>query len=369
MTTPDLSKLIELAYSAAVEDDLWREWALAVVEEFDAPGALFWVIDSNRVDMCQNHTCFRGVDNAAVAREYLSGPVQADPQMARVCSVRATEIYLDTDHVRLDDPRTKEYLDWQEAVVGTRHYITSSVVLADGLQAGISLHRSRLQGPATDEVTAQVRTLFPEFARALRLGFSHSEAVHESWWDGLSGVAKEARILLTHDGRILRTNPAADLILARSDGLRIAADRIHCLDTHSDSAVFRAIDLACRPEQSRGSSIAVRRIGGRSPYLLSVYPLMRRRRFLAPYGATALICITDPSVRIEALTDQQAIMLRLTSREAELARLLIKGHSLFSASEMLGISYNTVRIHLRALFYKTNTCRQSELMLFLQRLS
>jgi DNA-binding CsgD family transcriptional regulator len=362
----NVERLVELAYSAAVEDDLWRDWTFELVQQFGTPGALFWVIDSTRFDMCQNHMCFLGADNMEVSAEYLSGPVLDDPQMQRVCSARRSEIYLDTDHVDLDDPRALAYLDWQESRVGTRHHITASVVLAEGLEAGVSLHRSRLQGPASADVVAQMHVLFPDFARALQLGFRHAEAVQESWWDGLCQTDDRGRVLLTRSGRILRANRAAEAIFARRDGLGVSADRFRCEDSRCDDAVTKAVAQACLAPGGHGGCVAVRRHGNSAPYVLNVYPLVERTRFLAPFGARALVCISDPAMHA-GLTKEQKTMLLLTSREAEIADLLMKGHSVASASECLGITYNTARLHLGALFKKTSTSRQSELMLFLER--
>lgn len=363
-----LQPLVELAYSAAVEDSLWRDWTFALADHFASPGALFWVIDNQRFDMCQNHMCFRDVDNAAVTAEYLSGPVDRDPQMTRVCGAKQSEIYLDTDHVDLEDAATREYVLWQEATVGSVHHITTSVVLADGIEAGVSLHRSRAQGPAHAELQAQIQALFPEFGRALRLGYRHADAIQESWWDGLSGRGDEARVLLTRGGRVLRANAAARAIFDRKDGLHVSHDRFTCIDPKSEEALHKAVSNACDGATPGGSSLAIRRKGGRAPYLVSVYPLLERRRFLAPFGATALLSIADPAPRLARLSRQQQVMLRLTDREAELAGHMRNGHSLASAAEMLGISYNTARVHLSALFEKTNTNRQTDLILMLERL-
>ena len=142
----DHGKLVELAYSAAVDDALWRDWTEELVDQLGSPGALFYLINPDRFDMCRNYICFRDRDNDNIEREYLSGPVNDDPQMHRVCGVKRSEIYLDVDHVNVEDARTKEYLAWQEATCGTRHHITASVVLPDGLEAGVSLHFSATQG-------------------------------------------------------------------------------------------------------------------------------------------------------------------------------------------------------------------------------
>jgi DNA-binding CsgD family transcriptional regulator len=365
----NLQRIIDLAYSAAVQDVLWRDWTLALVSEFQTPGALFWVIDADRFDMCQNHMCFPDADSEIAAKEYIEEWVRDDPQMSRVCHSRRSEIYLDTDHVDLTDPAAAAYTKWQESIVGTCHHITSSVALADGLQAGVSLHFSREQGPADRETQEQIRSLFPQFARALQLGYRHSEAISENWWEGISAISDQPKILLNSDGKVIRLNGAAEIILARCDGLRVVADRLICEDTASEVRLSGAIASSCRRLDPKADSVAVRRKGGRSPYLLSLYPLIQRRRFLAPFGASALVSITDPSALRSGLTDEQRTMLGLTERENQLATLIQNGHSVASASEVMGIAYNTVRIHLTALFHKTGTTRQSDLVRLLARIS
>jgi hypothetical protein len=71
----DISKLVEVAYAAAVDDELWRDWTEELLDQLSSPGALFWVIDPARFDMCRNFMCFRDRDNDYIQREYHSGPV------------------------------------------------------------------------------------------------------------------------------------------------------------------------------------------------------------------------------------------------------------------------------------------------------
>jgi DNA-binding CsgD family transcriptional regulator len=53
----------------------------------------------------------------------------------------------------------------------------------------------------------------------------------------------------------------------------------------------------------------------------------------------------------------------LTPAQARLVVHLVAGHSLRCSAEALGISYQTARGHLRAVFEKTGTHRQAELVL------
>jgi DNA-binding CsgD family transcriptional regulator len=364
----DLGGLVELAYSAAVDDALWRNWTEELIEQLGGRGALFYLIDPARFEMCRNYMCFRDRDNEDLEREYHSGPIADDPQMHRVCGVKRSEIYLDVDHVDVEDPRTREYLAWQEARCGTRHHITASVVLPDGFEAGVSVHFAASQGIATEAVQRQMRALFPHFARALRLGFRHAEGVQQSWWDGLSGDQSKALVLLDDAGRVLRSTPAAESIFRRNDGLTITAGQLQCADPANEQGLKHVIGRACARWNAAASGACIRRAHERRPYSVSAYPLTQRRRFLAPHGAAALVIIDDPSAELRGLAAHHKQMLGFTSREGQVADLLLAGHSLESLATSLGITRDTARSHLKSLFHKTGTSRQTELLSFLARL-
>ena len=72
-----------------------------------------------------------------------------------------------------------------------------------------------------------------------------------------------------------------------------------------------------------------------------------------------------------AETDWQCRLARqfhLTASETRLAICLASGQSLREAARHLGVSYETVRTQLKAIFAKTNTRRQVELVLLLNKL-
>jgi DNA-binding CsgD family transcriptional regulator len=59
----------------------------------------------------------------------------------------------------------------------------------------------------------------------------------------------------------------------------------------------------------------------------------------------------------------------LTAAEARMARHISSGESLDAAADELAISYETARKHLRAIFAKTDTHRQAELVALLGKLA
>jgi DNA-binding CsgD family transcriptional regulator len=83
------------------------------------------------------------------------------------------------------------------------------------------------------------------------------------------------------------------------------------------------------------------------------------------------LLIDDPDAECEQRSSDEALLrdvYSLTTSEARLAVRLASGASLTGAAEMLGVTRNTVRSQLRAIFQKTATSRQSELVVLLGRL-
>ncbi|MGH8352236.1 MAG: helix-turn-helix transcriptional regulator [Pseudomonas sp.] len=67
-------------------------------------------------------------------------------------------------------------------------------------------------------------------------------------------------------------------------------------------------------------------------------------------------------------SDVLAELFQLTPAEQRLAELLGQGHTAEGCAERLGVSINTIRSQLRALFRKTDTTRQAELMNLIVRI-
>jgi DNA-binding CsgD family transcriptional regulator len=80
-----------------------------------------------------------------------------------------------------------------------------------------------------------------------------------------------------------------------------------------------------------------------------------------------LLFITDPERVCEPDVDLLRRFHSLAPAEAQVARLLLQNKSVREIAELLRISANTVRFHLKQLFSKTGTRRQSELVRLLLR--
>jgi len=78
--------------------------------------------------------------------------------------------------------------------------------------------------------------------------------------------------------------------------------------------------------------------------------------------AVALLFICDPEKEAQLPCDLLKKGYGLSSAEARLALILMKGHSLGHAAEINGVTMNTVRSQLKSIFAKTGVQRQSELV-------
>lgn len=91
-------------------------------------------------------------------------------------------------------------------------------------------------------------------------------------------------------------------------------------------------------------------------------PLRTKATHLGTDLPAAAIFISDPHRRPASDAAVLAQLFRRTPAEARLAEILAAGESLRDAANKLGVAQSTVRSHLKAIFGKTNTNRQSQLV-------
>lgn len=84
--------------------------------------------------------------------------------------------------------------------------------------------------------------------------------------------------------------------------------------------------------------------------------------------ALAIVLVTDPEHSPFPKQSLIQLTLGLSNSEARIALALINGASLVQAAQRIGVSHETARSHLKNVFAKTNTNRQSELVVLLNRI-
>jgi DNA-binding CsgD family transcriptional regulator len=177
-------------------------------------------------------------------------------------------------------------------------------------------------------------------------------------------------VFLRSGGFAVYCNRAADEMFRANEGLSLQAGMLCAQVRSADGRLRRALHDALSPAGQLGqAAVPVPRTSGRRSYQVVVAPVRTRFRHLAG-GATplAMALITDPERPRLPKINLLMQLYGLTPKEAALAGKLAEGESVEQAGEEMGMKYQTARTHLRHIFSKTGTSRQTELLVLVARL-
>jgi DNA-binding CsgD family transcriptional regulator len=172
--------------------------------------------------------------------------------------------------------------------------------------------------------------------------------------------------IATMDSRLLHMNQAAEEILSTRDGLEIASNGILQLSVEGGPLpVYSMLEENAALQMYRGGNevtSSVHRPSGKQPLTVIIRPTSALLGWHDTENPAVLIFILDPERPVGAPQADLHQLYGLTSAESTLANCLMEGKTLNECSEFLGIRRSTARMHLRNLFSKTGTQRQSELV-------
>jgi DNA-binding CsgD family transcriptional regulator len=172
-------------------------------------------------------------------------------------------------------------------------------------------------------------------------------------------------ILTDENCRVLMLNRTARDVLIEDDGLTLRGDFLVASSSQQNIALRRLVRDVLRggdadgPLGRRGVITLPRPSCGRSHEIV-VISLRQTVGALTPTVAAAFI--GTEMIDSEAAVEIVAPLYGLTAAEARVAVVLMQGRSLTEVAIELRVSKETARKHLRALFRKTLTNRQSELV-------
>ena len=79
-------------------------------------------------------------------------------------------------------------------------------------------------------------------------------------------------------------------------------------------------------------------------------------------GSPILMLLREPEAALTTPLGTAAALYHLTTAETQVLGQVLHGHSLAEVAEILGTARSTVKTHLDALYRKTQTRRQAELV-------
>jgi DNA-binding CsgD family transcriptional regulator len=346
-----VSDLIKRTYCAGNDPSAWDQIAIDVLTLCGGSIGLTTVVDLKNREF--NSYRFYGPEKSSVAigideyaETYVDDPsllwASANPA-ARFCDTRVA--------ISADDYLTNEFVRWNFARFGSTHWHVGYSMPEDDLSFSFSIHFPAEEGPGDPEAVQLFKMMFDHMECAVRLGRRPFNI-----------ESSRSLILLDSAGSVRHLSAGAEVTLRGSTALRVDAGRLVTANQREQARLDRAI----------ATTLNTVRMGTR-PQALELHPAHGRRwivvlrPMLSSYGpfgqvrCELLVEIHDGLPRIGSVRLLQSLF-DLTGREMQVIRLLADGHSVESLAACMEISPNTARTHMRAIFAKTQTSRQSELI-------
>jgi DNA-binding CsgD family transcriptional regulator len=367
-TEASVLSLVELIYGAACDPDRWPQLLESLCSMVGASGADVAAFDLNR-PVAQIHAAVGVISADAFKREYLDYYITVDPFVA---AGRRLNWFV-TGNIGLGDwavpphelVKSEFYCDF-----GRRHdFLGGLTAVIKGKKAAgsaLSLTRRRTAEFGNEEIVL-MRALLPHLQRALQVHNRLTEAqTRESVVVSLLDRITTGAILADGAGRVLLANQRAREILRERDGLTCDRGVLRAARARESTELLKLIGGAAQTSVgtalSPGGIVVLGRPSGKRAFQVTVSPMPLLDEAGVANRPLAVMFIVDPERAFEPHVELIRRVYGLSRAEGEVARLLVDGRTLQEIADLLCVSINTVRFHVKQLFSKTDTTRQSELL-------
>ena len=383
-----VSSLLGLLYEASASPERWPGFLGALQEFAHAEAVAFVLVDpESRCSFVVNP----GFDPNC-QRTYSEYFSRHDVLFKR--SVAASRLHggwIGTNRSVISDAeyhRSQVFNDFTKPM-GLVHQVAATLEGLDGgLEGGLTMHRKAQSGPFGAETVALLSMLAPHLKRALNthrvlsLARGRNAVLRQTVESMGQGV-----LSLDSRGRVLRMTAAAQAILDARDGIEVERGFLRSVVEGEQERLTELVAGATATGTGRGTEFAIPCLtrtapeAGRGPLwtpsaggamLISRQPPKRPLQLVvAPFHSSevlledcpaAVVFLSDPDARPASRASILRSLYGLTPTECRLADLLMEGCDLGVASARLKMATGTARFHLKAIFRKTGTGRQSELM-------
>ena len=301
---------------------------------------------------------------AGVTEDYLrDGWFNRDERDKAWAGFDARGVGTEFDFTTPDEMARSAYYQEFLAPHGLRWFAGVKVACGDDLWC-LSVQGSIAQGPFTRHELRTYSKLSASLASAAGLArvlaFARVEAALEAF-----EVSGTGAVLIGRYGQHVRANASAERLFG-SD-LQLRRGRLLSRERPATAALDRALHqlLWARDDETTSPPVLLPRRTGRPILAYPIRLTSLAQEVLGPaHGMVVLVDLERDSPHAQEVLRS---LFRLTAAEARLAGLLASGGSLEEAAVALGVSYETVRNQLKAVFAKTDTRRQAELVALMNR--
>ena len=251
--------------------------------------------------------------------------------------------------------------------LGIEHILALEVHHPEGAQCRLRITRTADTGDFAASDKANLGLLAPhlETAVGVQARLSHLESSQRLLAGTVDKLAVGS-ILLDTRGEVMFANDMARRLLEDGHGLGVVRQRLVADNARDNAAIQQLIQKALKARPGDAPTLVeAMSVGGsarerRLSLLIRPVPGVKEAR----PGRTPAVAVFLRDARGPTQASAELIrqLYHLTPTETSVAMLLADGLSTEEVAQALGIRLNTVRVHLRAIFAKTGTDRQSTLV-------
>ncbi|KQV44387.1 MULTISPECIES: helix-turn-helix transcriptional regulator [unclassified Rhizobium] len=359
--TDSLYKALDTFQEAALDPARWRSTITAVSEACGAFGANIMEPRSGGAfgGVLYSESLDRGMEDY-VGEEWH----RRDGRARLIVPSKQRGVVLEQDFMAPDEENSVDFYRFL-----AKHRLRDAVMMdvsAEGDDLYFVLQgRIEVGGFSHEDMSHfhAIRTRFMSAAQLMR-HFSTSRN------GGMAAAFETARIgclFFDRNGRVVLANPKAESLL--QGGPVLANGQIKAIRPAEGAAFNKALQAVTDQAPAQPGApevVTLSRLLGR--------PLMVRFQRLGEQfsdifnPAAAMALIEDPDAAGGLAPETLSTLFGLTPAEARIALILSNGTSAVDIAGQTGLAYETVRSHIRAIFRKTETGRQSELSALFSRI-
>jgi DNA-binding CsgD family transcriptional regulator len=360
MKQSQIDSVISNIYEAPLDLDRWRDTLEAVAKLVGAAGGgHFFMFDPvhSRVMLSHTPTWMSRAGEATYNEHYLAD----DPRRLLVNTVAPGQWIYDHEHF---DARYVSRSEVYQFLIGhdIRFLAASNLVAEPDLLATFSVFRSPDQREFGRREQDILDRLSPHLMRAARLSLQLDE-VRAQLKLGLTALDSlpDAVVVTDKPLRIVLQNRRAEALFREATRVRILGGKIGARSADEQRQLERAVNDAI--EANVGCLLELAG-GDRYPLFCRVLPAADSNtvEVAALKPRKLAVLIFKDTVLSTSQVSAVARVYQLTPAETRVAELLVSGVRPHDIAVALGVSANTVKTHLKRVFEKTRTHRQSELL-------
>ena len=366
-----ITNLIGLLYDAAEQAsaEAWVPVYSEIAEVVSSgPGALnLFFLDNFE------YSTVTGTFEPDFPREYAEYFHSVNPFKNDVAKMSSGERFNRQERLEDSEFRKIEFYEDYYRKYDLFHFEHQVFLAEKGIACAISLTRTESQGNFTSDETQLLRRLMPHMQRVFKLYLNFSDVKRENniLSETLDHIPR-CVVVVDQDRSVVYANHRAKNLLELKDGLRTDKNGRLLTSAPDEERQFKLIlesffASVQMPENGRGGALLVSRPSGRRPLQVLMASIPNSQFLVDRVEKLALLFISDPEEQPETVDAILTDIYGLTPAEGRVASILAEGGTIPDICELLGIRRNTVRTHLKHIFAKTDTNRQSELVKLILR--